>query len=282
MSSNLTHPSSIVQELSCTFAPARIEEPGHAGPPIQPAAAPPAPLPRERLVQVAIDRTTYAMLQYARALLSHQVPSGSVSEVLRRALEPLISQLEKRKFAATDRPRPGNGATPGSRHIPSAVKRDVWRRDGGRCTFVGDTGHRCGSTWLVEYEHLEPHAHGGQATVENITLRCRSHNALAAERALGRDFMLRKREAAAAERARLAEERRQAAETESDPDRSVIPWLRALGVPLDRARLAAEHCEQAHPGVPLEERVRKAIAFGRKPEPTPSIEVPTALQATGT
>jgi hypothetical protein len=35
--------------------------------------------------------------------------------------------------------------------------------------------------------------------------------------------------------------------------------------------------------VPLEERVRKAIAFlGRKPEATPSIEVPTALQATGT
>ena len=44
-------------------------------------------------------------LRYIGALMSHQVPSGDAAEVLDRTLDMAIRQLEKRKFAATTKPR---------------------------------------------------------------------------------------------------------------------------------------------------------------------------------
>src|SRR5688572_1353088 len=103
--------------------------------------APPArvaPLSPQRFaLQVTIEKSTHEMLRYAQELLSHQALSGDVAKVLDRALAALIRELEKTKFAATPRPRPSRRpSAPGERHIPSEVKRTVWERDGGQCTFV--------------------------------------------------------------------------------------------------------------------------------------------------
>ena len=67
-----------------------------------------------------------------------------------------------------------------SRHIPAKVKRAVWRRDKGRCAFVADSGRRCEERGRLELHHVEPYAVGGAATVANIQLRCRAHNAYGA------------------------------------------------------------------------------------------------------
>jgi len=56
------------------------------------------------------------------------------------------------------------------------VKRGVVARDGGRCTFVARSGHRCGERRFLEFHHVIPHAAGGKPTLENIQLRCRAHN----------------------------------------------------------------------------------------------------------
>jgi len=87
------------------------------------------------------------------------------------------------------------------------VKRDVWERDQGQCTFVSDTGRRCESRKFLEYDHVDPVARGGQATVQGLRLRCRGHNQLEAERTFGAGFMSAKREEArrtAAARTRAA------------------------------------------------------------------------------
>jgi hypothetical protein len=70
------------------------------------------------------------------------------------------------------------------RGIPSAVKRAVWTRDGGQCTFVGTAG-RCPERGFLEYHHKVPFAAGGPATVENVVVMCRSHNNHEAERFFG-------------------------------------------------------------------------------------------------
>jgi 5-methylcytosine-specific restriction endonuclease McrA len=62
-----------------------------------------------------------------------------------------------------------------TRHIPAAVKREVWRRDQGRCAFISGT-RRCTETAFLEFHHVVPYADGGAATVRNIELRCRAHN----------------------------------------------------------------------------------------------------------
>ena len=71
------------------------------------------------------------------------------------------------------------GALPGSRsrYIPAAVRREVWRRDQGCCSYVArHSGRRCGSRYRLEIDHIVPFALGGGAEPGNLTLRCRSHH----------------------------------------------------------------------------------------------------------
>jgi HNH endonuclease len=65
------------------------------------------------------------------------------------------------------------------------VARAVWQRDGGRCSYVDGRGQRCRERSLLEYHHVQAFALGGATTLDNLTLRCRAHNALAAEQEFG-------------------------------------------------------------------------------------------------
>jgi hypothetical protein len=75
----------------------------------------------------------------------------------------------------------------GSRHVAAEVKRIVWVRDGGRCAFVGASGHRCSERAFLEYHHVVPYAVDGKATIANIQLRCRAHNGYEADVFFGTD-----------------------------------------------------------------------------------------------
>jgi len=110
--------------------------------------------------------------------------------------------------------RVGEGAAQGlrargprllSRYVPRAVLREVYARDGGQCAFVSADWQRCAARGLLEVHHHDtPYALGGAATVDNLRLMCRTHNALHAERDFGRDFMLRKLRQVRAERDSVA------------------------------------------------------------------------------
>jgi len=76
-----------------------------------------------------------------------------------------------------------------SRAIPAAVKDKVYKRDGGKCTFVGKNGKRCSSTWNIEIDHIVPFARGGDNSPGNLRLLCAKHNLMEAQRAYGEDFM---------------------------------------------------------------------------------------------
>jgi hypothetical protein len=128
-------------------------------------------------VQVTIGGDTLEKLRLAQDLLRHAVPSGDEAVILDRALTALLADLEQKRFAAAARPRPSTGSVPGSRHIPAEVRRTVWLRDLGRCAFVGANARRCSERAFLEFHHVQPYALGGEATLANIQLRCRSHNA---------------------------------------------------------------------------------------------------------
>ncbi len=148
--------------------------PCFASPPARPAVV--GPLAPDRYkVQFTVSRDTYDKLRRAQDLLRHTIPSGDAAAIFDRALTVFLADLEKRKLAATERPRARRGSSPGSRHIPAAVRREVWARDGGQCAFVGPNG-RCMERGFVEFHHVVPYAAGGPTTAENLELRCRSHN----------------------------------------------------------------------------------------------------------
>jgi hypothetical protein len=85
-----------------------------------------------------------------------------------------------------------------SRVIPAAVRREVWRRDAGRCCYVDARGRRCRETSNVEFHHKAPFALGGLSTTANIELRCAAHNQFQADLDFGRAFMDARRGKAAA------------------------------------------------------------------------------------
>jgi 5-methylcytosine-specific restriction endonuclease McrA len=153
--------------------------------------------PQRFAIQVTVGRATHDKLRRAQDLLGHQVPAADLEQVLDRALDASIRQLEHAKFAATERPRRARTrSTEGKRHIPAHVKRTVHERDGGRCTFVGDSGRRCDERSDLQFDPVEPFARGGEATVDGIRLLCPAHNQLEADRIYGAGFMERKRSGA--------------------------------------------------------------------------------------
>lgn len=56
-----------------------------------------------------------------------------------------------------------------SRRISDKAKREVWRRDEGKCV-------QCGSRERLEYDHIIPVSKGGSNTVRNIELLCEKCN----------------------------------------------------------------------------------------------------------
>ena len=67
--------------------------------------------------------------------------------------------------------------SPPRRHIPAAVRRHVWQRDGGRCCYRDLlTGRRCNSSHLLQIDHLQPVAQGGGEDPANLRLACFAHH----------------------------------------------------------------------------------------------------------
>ena len=63
------------------------------------------------------------------------------------------------------------------RAIPAAIKRQVWERDRGCCSYVDrDSGRRCGSRHLLQVDHVVPYALGGSADPDNLRLLCAAHH----------------------------------------------------------------------------------------------------------
>ena len=193
VSQALTAASSPEAHISRTFqhAPGQVLRPSPPAP-----AARLAPLSPERFaLQVTLSKAAHEKLQYARALLSHAVPSGEIAQVLERAFDALIVQLERRRFAAASKPR-GRRTSGEGRYVAASIRRAVWKRDQGRCTFMSASGKRCEERRFLEFDHIEPLARGGGASISGMRLRCRAHNQYEAERVYGRAFMRHKREAA--------------------------------------------------------------------------------------
>lgn len=136
-----------------------------------------------RRLHVTVSRRFMEKLESARAARSHARPGASAEAILEEALDLLLAR-EARKRGEVERPR-AKAQPSKAGHIPAQVKREVWRRDGGRCQWRLESGGICGSTHRLELDHVVPSALGGLPTVGNLRLLCAGHNRLAARRVFG-------------------------------------------------------------------------------------------------
>ncbi len=72
--------------------------------------------------------------------------------------------------------------------IPAAIRHAVWLRDQGQCTWNDPNGRRCRERGMLELDHRTMYCRGGDHTVDNLTLKCRSHNQYEARINLGEEF----------------------------------------------------------------------------------------------
>lgn len=190
--------------------PPLVEDPrGDAARSPQPLVFEPPPTPARRSMtepisaneyklQILADEETYHYVQELRGMMRHRIPDGDLAKICKLALRNLHQQVMKERYGVGRKRQNGKKKKPpgdkGSRHIPDAVKAEVFERDGGRCTFVAEDGTRCDATEFLEFDHHPvPWAKGGESVVNNLRLRCRSHNQLSAEKTYGRAKMARER-----------------------------------------------------------------------------------------
>ncbi len=237
----------LVEALPAAPAPGTVSAPG----PIASGAGLSAPgritpdAPRSKLtpiaserfaLQVSIGKETHELLCYAQALLGHSVPSGDLAAVLHHVLKLAVPQLEKRKFGATDKPRPRRRLSENPRQAQDT------REDHGQATDDRERGATEPSQAAAEREQARARARAESERAMQAAMAAQRAMAEAAER----------ERAAGAARARAAEE--------------VVPYLRALGIRAEAAREAAQ-ARGSDPDMPLDQRVKAALTcFGKHPE----------------
>ena len=111
-------------------------------------------------------------LEKLKGLLAHQRSNPSVNDLVDQALDHALEQLNPAKPSSRK-------AKPESK---AEIRRQIWLRDQGKCT-------RCGSNYAVQEDHVVPESLGGEYTLENMRLLCRSCNQRAAIEKLGQEKM---------------------------------------------------------------------------------------------
>ncbi len=162
-----------------------------------PAGSAPArisPLAPSRFkVQFTASAELRAKLERLQKLMGPSGPGGDLAAVIEAAVTEKLERLEARRYAKTKAPRKTLAETdtlPSARSIPAAVRRAVYERDGGRCTFVDAQGRRCAERHRLEYHHAgKAWARGGDHSVRNVRLACPVHNQHLADVEYGRDWM---------------------------------------------------------------------------------------------
>ena len=157
---------------------------------------PPITAPQQYRMQFSTTEEHVRLVERAKALLARTSPGASLGELHQQAMQLLVDRLEKEKFALTEQPRGARKPpTPRqrSRHVPAAVRREVFARDAGCCSYMDERGTLCGETRYLELHHLQPFAQEGEHVAANLALRCAAHNALAAEEDFGRAYIEDKR-----------------------------------------------------------------------------------------
>jgi hypothetical protein len=138
-------------------------------------------------LHLTVSREFMRKLQAAQDAFSAALPDATPAEILEAGLELLLAQTAKRK-GLVEKPRKNIRPAKGD-HIPAHVRREVWKRDGGRCQFPLASGGVCGATRHLELDHIRPRSLGGASTADNLRVACKAHNDLAARLVLGDHLM---------------------------------------------------------------------------------------------
>ncbi|MDR3606696.1 MAG: HNH endonuclease signature motif containing protein [Oligoflexia bacterium] len=136
-------------------------------------------------VRLNLSNETLENLEKLKGLLAHQFPEMTLSDLVTYLAKRALKELDPAQQEVRAKASVGTSEV---KTIPAAVKREVWRRDGSRCTYVDPvTGRRCESRHRLQIDHRIPKGLGGGNDLANLRLLCSQHNAFEAARVYGRE-----------------------------------------------------------------------------------------------
>jgi hypothetical protein len=97
-----------------------------------------------------------------------------LENILDRALDALLTELEKKKLGKATGPRKARSTKPTKQgSVSRAARREAFERDGEQCSWVDDEGRRCEARAFLEIDHVDPRGRGGRWST---TWACQAHN----------------------------------------------------------------------------------------------------------
>ena len=128
-------------------------------------------------IRFTFSKKVYEQYEEAKAKLSNALGGTlTVEGVFSKLLESYLRPIERK-----DRPSNKN-----SRYLPRSVKREVYHRDNGACTYVSLDGTRCCERRYLQFDHIQPFALRGKTEASNLRLLCGSHNKMQAQKFFGK------------------------------------------------------------------------------------------------
>jgi hypothetical protein len=116
-------------------------------------------------VQFVANDEQMALFEKARGLLAHSNPNMSWAELFQKVAEIALQKIDPQRSVSP----PRKLQDPRKRLVNAGLKREIWKRDHGKCL-------KCGSQHALELDHIIPWALGGETSGENLRLLCRACN----------------------------------------------------------------------------------------------------------
>jgi len=128
-------------------------------------------------VSVTIDQETYDKLVRLQEISG----KDKISDALDVALDFYLAKKDPEKVPVKESPKPHGDvkkytSDKARKYISVNIRRDVFKRDGSQCVYTSLSGERCSARRHLELDHIIPHSHGGQDTLQNLQVMCSLHN----------------------------------------------------------------------------------------------------------
>lgn len=114
---------------------------------------------------ITVEEDTFKLFCELKGILAHR--NFNDNQLMKHVFHVAREVIENKRFGLNSKATPPAEST--LRYIPASVKKEVYKRDLGKC-------QKCGGMYKIEFDHLLPHALGGKTSVENLRLLCFSCN----------------------------------------------------------------------------------------------------------
>jgi len=125
-------------------------------------------------VEMTFSKEDWEVVERAKELVSHSIPSGDLTEVLSYCARFTISKKDLSTSIKEVKPRQSQG-------VSRAARRLVFERDQS-CRHLHADGSRCESRFQLQIDHIFSRWRGGGHDLENLQVLCGLHNRLKYER----------------------------------------------------------------------------------------------------